>query len=294
MERYARINPLFGVVLFDMAEGESRSLVEAVDVPAFRRSRFYREWVEPQGWGDWVGSILARSNSNLAMLAVARKERDGAFKPEQLAYLRLLTPHIRRAVELGRMFDPRAGVGQALSALVERFAAAAILIDAEGRIAYANSRAEALIAEGEILRASYSRVLRAAETPAGRAVAHLLSRPGASADMKTVQTARGPCVVSVTPPSSVTGGLTMVLVSASETARPPPGPLLREAFNLTHSESRVLAELLVGHSLAEAADNLGVTQRTIKAHLQNLFLKTGVTRQSELIRKVMSFTPPFE
>ena len=39
------------------------------------------------------------------------------------------------------------------------------------------------------------------------------------------------------------------------------------------------------------ADLLGLSQATVKTHLQNVFRKTGVTRQSDLVRLVAGVKP---
>jgi DNA-binding CsgD family transcriptional regulator len=59
---------------------------------------------------------------------------------------------------------------------------------------------------------------------------------------------------------------------------------LAAAFGLTPAETRLLASLFAGRTLAEAATTLGITRPTAKTHLEHIFLKTGVTRQAELMR----------
>jgi DNA-binding CsgD family transcriptional regulator len=56
------------------------------------------------------------------------------------------------------------------------------------------------------------------------------------------------------------------------------------AFGLTPAETRLLASLFVGQTLAETAATLGITRPTAKTHLEHIFLKTGVTCQVELMR----------
>jgi DNA-binding CsgD family transcriptional regulator len=56
------------------------------------------------------------------------------------------------------------------------------------------------------------------------------------------------------------------------------------AFGLTPAETRVLAGLFAGRSLAETAATLGVAGTTAKTHLEHIFLKTGAKRQAELMR----------
>ena len=56
------------------------------------------------------------------------------------------------------------------------------------------------------------------------------------------------------------------------------------AFSLTSAETRLVENLLAGHSLKESAAALGVAVTTAKTHLENIFQKTGVRRQVELMR----------
>jgi DNA-binding CsgD family transcriptional regulator len=55
-------------------------------------------------------------------------------------------------------------------------------------------------------------------------------------------------------------------------------------FGLTPAETKVLASLFAGRTLVETAATLGITRSTAKTHLEHIFLKTGVTRQAELMR----------
>ncbi len=64
------------------------------------------------------------------------------------------------------------------------------------------------------------------------------------------------------------------------------------AFRLTRAERRLLARLLAGKTLAEAAGILGVAPTTAKTHLENIFSKTGVSRQADLMRLAMQALPP--
>src|ERR1700716_2233941 len=74
----------------------------------FTETRFYKEWVRPQGLVDFVTATLDKSVASVAMFGVFRHERDGVVDNEALRRMRLIVPHIRRAVLIGRMFDHKA------------------------------------------------------------------------------------------------------------------------------------------------------------------------------------------
>jgi DNA-binding CsgD family transcriptional regulator len=58
---------------------------------------------------------------------------------------------------------------------------------------------------------------------------------------------------------------------------------IARSFEFTPAETRLTNELLLGRTIAEAAVALGVGESTAKTHLQNVFSKTGVSRQVDLI-----------
>lgn len=61
-----------------------------------------------------------------------------------------------------------------------------------------------------------------------------------------------------------------------------------QLYKLTPSELKVAAELLKGEPLKDVASALGIGEPTVKTHLQNLFAKTGTTRQQQLVRLLMT------
>jgi len=52
---------------------------------------------------------------------------------------------------------------------------------------------------------------------------------------------------------------------------------------LTPQENRVLQQCMVGHSNKEIARVLGISEQTVKIHLQHVFQKLGVRRRAELL-----------
>jgi DNA-binding CsgD family transcriptional regulator len=59
---------------------------------------------------------------------------------------------------------------------------------------------------------------------------------------------------------------------------------LQACFGLTEAEARLARILAQGHSLVEAAAQSGISIHTARAHLKQIFGKTGTHRQADLIR----------
>lgn len=65
-----------------------------------------------------------------------------------------------------------------------------------------------------------------------------------------------------------------------------PRELLRTLYELTEAESRVAWHLASGATPEQAAERLGIAHSTLRHHLERIFAKTGVHRQSDLVRMV--------
>lgn len=72
---------------------------------------------------------------------------------------------------------------------------------------------------------------------------------------------------------------------------PAPSPdMLVDLFSLTPSEARLTVELSKGLSLDDAAANCGITISSARTYLKYIFQKTDVSRQTQLVRKVIVST----
>ena len=74
-------------------------------------------------------------------------------------------------------------------------------------------------------------------------------------------------------------------------------PELQEAqlsslYGLTPAEARLAKLLAQDLSLAEASEELGVSQHTVRTHIKRIFSKTTTERQSGLIRVLLSGPAP--
>jgi DNA-binding CsgD family transcriptional regulator len=71
-----------------------------------------------------------------------------------------------------------------------------------------------------------------------------------------------------------------------------PGEAFARLHGLTGSELRVLLALAQGLGGKEAADMLGISEPTMRSHLQRIFSKTGTSRQAKLLQLLHNSTPP--
>lgn len=70
-----------------------------------------------------------------------------------------------------------------------------------------------------------------------------------------------------------------------------PGPgRLGELYGLTPAEANVACEFAMGYSYKEVARRLNISEDTVRAHIKQIYHKTRVNRQSDLVRLILSMS----
>lgn len=108
------------------------------------------------------------------------------------------------------------------------------------------------------------------DAPAGPLGEPLSDRSGPAAKPRGVLGETRPCAI--------------VLLTDLEQEPCYPAELLTRRHRLTAAEARLACEILAGSSLQDAADKFGVAIGTARNQLKQIFLKTKVNRQAELVR----------
>jgi len=66
---------------------------------------------------------------------------------------------------------------------------------------------------------------------------------------------------------------------------------VRRLYGLTDAEARVVAALTLGETVDQIATAHGVRVSTVRAQVRSIFEKTGVHRQTDLVRLALSGAP---
>jgi DNA-binding CsgD family transcriptional regulator len=246
--------------------------------------------------------------SHFSNVSVHRKISQPVFDDDELAVLRLLAPHLTRAVMIADLLDTRALERDMLSAALDRLSVGIVLSDAEGRIVHTNEAADRMFADGRIVRLVGGQ-LAARDPNAARELSQAISD---AASGTTIDIPRSGIVVPLKGEAGrdlaawvlpLDGGLRRELAAGfaarvavfirelGDTA-PFPAELFVRRYGITPAESRVMMLLVQGMTIAETAEALGVSLPTAKTHLARLFDKTGTSRQADLVRLAMSALAP--
>lgn len=299
-DTYWRYDPLAPMLFFDV--GEVVVATAQVSEQEFREGRFYREWLEPQGWIDSANVVLDKSTTSCAILSLVRKAPHPPVDDQMLRRMSLLVPHIRRAVLIGRLVDLKSGQADTFADIFDRLSAGMLLLDQSGAIVHTNRQGAALLADRNLMAAqrgklvvhdaNASRELSASlkfirQNPSG------LSFPIISHDERRYLAH----LLPLTSGERRRAGLNYAAVAAlfvhpAALDAPAAPALIAKTFSLTIAELRVLMAIVNIGGVPETAEALGIAETTAKTHLQRIFAKTGTSRQADLVRLVAGYAGP--
>ena len=298
-DKYMKLNPLSPHILMSKP-GDIVVASRLMPHDELRASRFFQEWVAPQGYFDFVGVTLENSGGNVANLTVGSGEKKGMVTDDQIAKMTLLAPHLRRAVSIGRLMENQQR-NATLSDLFERIRVAIALVDGGGAIVYCNGPAARLIDETDVLL-NQDGALAAQDRQSDRLLHDAISAASLGDDALANQGIALPLksrsgvlyVASVLPLSSGTRrnvgrafeARVAVFVRRAELELKSPIEVATAHYHLSHAEVRVLYSLLEIGGIAASAETLGISEATVKTHLQHIFDKTGTSRQVDLVKLV--------
>jgi len=249
-----------------------------------------------------TGVSIERTDGRLFLLSVLTPRLDLDVNMEHARLLTRLAPHLlraKRAYREGRAPDLQ---GAATNLALDELGVSAIVVDDELRIRRASASAERLLAAGHGVDTTPNGRLRIADERIALALKSLLTwTPGGprSFSGSFTQAGRSFRVAIVRIASDALSlyfqGPTAVLLID---ALPGPGgadtrhlsslAAIVRLYRLTAGEADVLGGIAAGRSIDQIALDRGVGRETIRSQLKAIYLKTGCSRQQDLVRLVLS------
>lgn len=269
----------------------------------WRRMPYYLHWCAPVDVFHVMGADIATPDSGKLRFRITRAETAPKFSALDRARCEALLPHLRRALHIHNLLDRSESLGTLYSQAIGRLSVGTIVLDDSGKVLEQNLIAREILSANDGLKLVGGR-LEASYPSDNRELQQLIRGAFArhSGDPLAVASA-----MSVSRPSGLVSlGVVVEPVPSQEWAegkgQPAAVVYIRDAagkslastaaakqlFNLTPAETALAMELANGLSLEEAAEALNIRRNTARAHLRSIFSKTGVRRQTELVRIMLN------
>jgi DNA-binding CsgD family transcriptional regulator len=248
------------------------------------------------GDAETVGALLFLEADCAGFFGAAKPACDGRFTDAETDTLSVLLPHLDRAIGIHMRLGAAEGRSVWVEAALDRLDKLVMVVDCELNILYSNRKAQNVLAAGADLWADRNR-LRVRDAKATGALLRLITRATTGGAMPRVGGAmllqraanRCPLSVSVVPLQEAgPRGLPWDKPSAIVFVTDPEGSdaageeLVRTLYALTPTEASVSHLVAKGRGVKSAARIFGIAPSTVRTHLHQIFMKTGVKRQAEL------------
>ncbi|MYJ75313.1 MAG: helix-turn-helix transcriptional regulator, partial [Gammaproteobacteria bacterium] len=218
----------------------------------------------------------------------------------QTAFIRELLPHLRQYVIVRQALGAARALGASLTELLETVGLGIVHLDRRGRIVTANDRARDILRKGDALfdRDGFLHARLPADDASLQAtLARTLPGWGAQGESGSLAIRRPNHLPGLTVHISPVGEgeidfrpwrvAALVLVIDRQQKGIDPG-LVGAILGLTPTESEVAVLLAEGRTVRDIAAATGRSEKTVRWHVQQIFEKRGISRQTDLVRQVLS------
>jgi len=269
----------------------------------WRESEIYRQFLKPVDVLHALGADIHTDDGVECRFRVARSHTEVNFDESDKAVCTALLPHLKRAVQIHSQLDLIESERKLLAGTVDRMLVGTIILDERGAILKTNDLAREMVRAGDGIR-EVNGAIQAVSAAENRELQRLIKQA------LNGNTADAPAIIEAMSINRLSGrGKLGVLIRSnplgewSEGQRRPSVAvfirdperrseasveMVRRLFDLTGAEASLAIALANGFTLEDAAGQLGIRKNTARAHLRSIFSKIGISRQTTLVRTLLS------
>ena len=287
----------------NLPEGQPVTLSEFLPQEEFQASEFNQLFLKPSGVRYILGADVRTEGDMLARFRVSRAETLKDFEPEERALCAALLPHLRQSVDIFARLSRIESERTLYAGTLNQMAVGTIILDGKGRVLDQDRIADALLklSDGvKVVGGALSLSDRNASGRLNETIRKIVEseRRGERAIVEAIRAERpsgkrdfGLIVKPAPQPRYLDEQhIPAIVVFISDpdrhTAMAP--ALLAKLFGLTPAEAAFAVLLGDGLTLDEAAHELSIARNTARAPLRSIFAKTGVSRQTMLVRLIVT------
>jgi DNA-binding CsgD family transcriptional regulator len=245
--------------------------------------------------------MIEKTASSLSVLVVTRYEREGRFDDEAHRRMRLIAPHLRRAVTIGRLIDLKSLEASDSASTLDGVAAGIFLADGKGAIVHANASGQALLERKSVVRQLNGTIVAVDPDATAALREALVAATGGDSEVGVkgiaIPLSAGATdrfVANILPLTSgarrragaARGAVAAIFVRKAELEMPSAIETIAQTYALTSRELSVLLGIVEIGGVPEVAPVLGLSETTVKSYLKSVFQKTGAKRQADLVKLV--------
>lgn len=307
-ERYAAVDPLRAPIIKTAGCGVF-SDEDLLPDEGLTRTEMYQALFVPVGARYTAHLVLTVTVRRLEAITITRTREQGPMPQEGNRLLQLLLPHVQKALDIRHALGVAQHRMAGAEAMADASATPTFLLTKAGRLLHHNAAAktllqrhDALVLHDGVLVATHARckeplrkLFHDAALPASPdRPASLQDKPAhafsleRSSGLLPLQLLAAPLPAENREHSRA--DLVLLVTDPEQPVNFPDG-VLRALYGLTPAQTEIANGLLTGYTLDEIACLRKVSVGTVRQQLKSIMNKTGVGRQSDLVKLLMTLPP---
>ena len=300
---YHRMDVWADVVFLKKPSGFVCTSQSLCSLARLKTTEFYNDGLVPGGIEHGMFALTENSKSCLSSVCLYRDKSRTEFTASESHILEFLAPHLQRAFKLHLWFSKLKAHSAGVEAALDTLQTGMILLGPRGEIVLMNRSARTLIEEHNGLLATRAglqaeqRVETSALMRKIQDAVRTSKGKGSSAGGTVLVSRRNerPLEIQISPIHTSIGETSPKVAAVAFVKDPrkhqrPEVEMLRALYQLTPAECRIALLMSDGHSPRHIAETTGVSTNTVRSQVKSIFSKTGVSRQGELIRLLLTNT----
>ena len=305
-------------------EGKVYTTEEVIPLEELYASPFYNEFLKPQGTAQACYGVVFAGSVDLpaTMLNMFRDMHEPAFNEKDRAWMRLLVAHVSRAMGLMLRLETAKVQNAALLSSFDRLSFGVALLNDKMQVLHLNQPAKKVLAREDGLSINAHRQLDGHTTQSEGAAKNVSSW---LENVRNTPLAEQPHFLqgAVVKRESIHAGSEhrikshdnkhydlqcvplpktdawfaqqqdaryVVFITDPKAVTLPDNERLNELYGLTAAQANVTREFAQGSSYLTAANNLKISEETVRSHSKEIYRKTRVNRQVELVHLILSIS----
>ncbi len=296
-KHFYALDPFIG-----LPNSEVVALSDYLPEAELRQSEFFRNFLEPVDVFHILGVDINTSDGAQCRLRISRGRDDPPFVSAEKTLLARFIPHLEQSIKVHMQLNRIEIERNLYAGAVDQMAVGTIILDETGKVLQTNQVAERLLQEKDGIKQVNDglQVGSARDTQEFRRLVRqaMLSQKGNQATVVEAMRVTRPSgradlgiIVRSVPLAAWSEGkqcpAVVIFISDPEQQSSAPQEIVRALFDFTPAETQLAMLLANGLTLDEASEELGISRNTSRAHLRSTFSKTGVTRQTMLVRLIL-------
>jgi len=275
----------------------------------------YESAFDPNFWPDLLEGISQLFNENISKLPLATNNQDDnphrqgqlstlPFNKGETQRLAVLLPHLYRALKLKREYNDADHSRAQAHAILEQFPYGILLVTDQGKLISANQQALKSISQSQSLYLSnnelhaqtktldqqlISAINKTANTPLNdQSSEQVVPFKISDKDGSSLALLITPDPYPNTQYDSQAEKCAAIFIGSASVIKNISSSMLQAMFGLSKAEARLASLLATGATLDDAAEQNCISKNTAKVQLKSVFSKVGVSRQAELVKRILT------